>query len=433
MEVPSTDSKSESPKRARYPVLGTLMMLCIGNVYAWSVFRKPLEAAYGWTAREATIPFQLSIAVFAIAMIFAGRWQDRSGPRPVAMTGGILIGLGFILSSFFGSTLAGLCIAFGIVAGCGMGGAYVTPLATTIKWWPDRRGLMTGLVVMGMGAGSIIGGIGGPLLIDRVGILNTFLIFGVAFGVVITGCGAFLRVPPAGFRPPGWTPPVVQQSANAPAAMRADYAPGEMMKTLSFYLLWASFLIGAGVGLMVISQVSPIGQEMAGLSPVVAGGAVTILAIFNGIGRPAFGWISDAIGRKNSVLLAFAIEIAALVLVLPRVDSFAMLALGVSMVGFAYGGFLALMPAITADFWGTKNLGLNYAWVYCAWGAAGVLGPVVGVEVRASTGAWTNAFYILAGTCVLGVTLTALLKSPKPQPAASPAGFVKLCEPEAAK
>lgn len=386
------------------------MMLCIGNVYAWSVFRKPLEAAYGWTAAEATMPFQISIAVFAIAMIFAGKWQDRSGPRPVAVTGGILIGLGFVLSGLFGHTLTGLCVSFGVIAGIGMGGAYVTPLATTIKWWADKRGLMTGIVVMGMGAGSIIGGIGGPLLIARVGPLNTFIIFGICFGIVITVCGAFLKNPPKGYHTPGWTPTPVADGAQR--VYRHQYLPSEMMRTLSFYLVWGSFLIGSGVGLMVISQVSPIGQEMAGLSPLVAGGAVTILAIFNGLGRPSFGAISDRLGRKNSVLLAFTIELVALVLVLPNATSFPMYALGVSLVGFSYGGFLALMPAITADYWGSKNIGNNYAWVYCAWGAAGVLGPVVGVEVREATGAWNNAFYILAAACVLGMILTALTKQP---------------------
>lgn len=406
-------TESKELNRIQFPIFGILIMLCVGNVYAWSVFRKPLQEAYGWTAAQATIPFQISIAVFALAMIFAGRWQDKSGPRPVAMLGGILIGLGFVLSSFLGTTLTGLCIAFGVVAGIGMGGAYVTPIATTIKWWPDRRGLMTGLVVMGMGAGSIIGGIGGPILIAKVGVLKTFLIFGVAFGLVITLCGSFLRTPPAGWHPPGWQPAVPAGSGtHASAVVRADYSPKEMMGTVQFYLMWISFLIGSGVGLMVISQASPIGQEMASLTPVAAGGAVTILAIFNGLGRPSFGWISDAIGRKGALLVAFVIEIVVLLLVLPNATTFAMYALGVSLVGFSYGGFLAVMPALTADFYGTKNVGLNYAWVYSAWGAAGVLGPIVGVQVRAATGAWLNAFYILAGTCVLGMILLSLIRPP---------------------
>ncbi len=403
-----------APGRIRFPVVGVLMMLCIGNVYAWSVFRKPLEKAYGWTSEQATIPFQVSIAVFAAAMVFAGRWQDRSGPRPVAMLGGVLIGIGFVLAGLFGSNLYAMILAFGVVAGCGMGGAYVTPLATTIKWWPDRRGLLAGVVVMGMGAGSILGGMGGPHLINAIGVLPTLIVFGVVFGTVITIGGSFLRNPPADYRPPGFSAPSTDRRAPPP---RRDFEPSEMMKTSSFYLIWFAFLIGSSVGLMVISQASPIGQEMAGLSPEIAGGAVLVLGIFNGLGRPSFGAISDRIGRKRALILAFAIELIALVLVLPRVSDFASLALGVSLIGFSFGGFLSVMPSLTADYFGTKNVGLNYAWVYCAWGTAGVLGPMVGVKVK---GNWPMAFQILAVSVVAGMILLSALRPPR-APAATPA------------
>jgi OFA family oxalate/formate antiporter-like MFS transporter len=384
----------------------------MGNLYAWSVFRIPLQKAYGWTAAQATVPFQLSIAFFAVAMVLAGRWQDKAGPRTVAMVGGILVGAGFILSSFLGSTLMGLYISFGVIAGVGIGAAYVTPLAVTIKWWPDKRGLMTGLVVLGFGAGAIIGGIMGPILIAQVGVMTTFFIFGVLFGAVITFCGALLKNPPAGYKPAGWSPP-----APAPGAkvVKYDYTPGEMVGTIQFYLLWICYFIGSAVGLTVISQASPIGQEMAKLTPVAAGGALTILAVFNGLGRPGFGWISDAVGRRNAVLLDYALLIAALVLVLPTTTTFGQYALGVSMVGFGFGGFLALMPAFTADFFGTKNLGINYGWVFSAWGAAGVFGPILGLRVKAATGAWLQTFYILAGACVVGIILMLMTKAPAPK------------------
>jgi len=397
------------PNRILFPILGIGINLCLGNLYAWSVFRKPLQAAYGWTAAEATLPFQISIAFFAIAMVFAGRIQDKVGPKAVGMTGGVLFGVGFILSSMMGHTLMGLYIAYGLVCGVAMGCAYVTPLAVTIKWWPDKRGLMTGLVVMGFGAGAIIGGIGGPLLIANVGVMTTFLIFGILFGGVVTLCAALLRNPRAGYKPGGWSPP-----APAPGAkvVRADYTPGEMVGTTQFYLLWICYFIGSAVGLTLISQASPIGQEMAKLSPVVAGGAVTLLAVFNGLGRPGFGWISDAVGRRNAVILDFAVLIVAMLLVLPNATTFGMYALGVCMVGFGFGGFLALMPAFTADFYGTKNLGINYGWVFSAWGAAGVFGPILGLKVRAATGAWLNAFYIYAVLCAVGIVLMLMTKAP---------------------
>ena len=142
-------AEEKQANRIIYPVLGILMNLCMGNLYAWSVFRNPLMKQFGWTAAEATVPFQLSIVFFGVAMVLAGRWQDKAGPRTVAMWGGILVGAGFVLSSFLGSTLTGLYISFGVIAGIGIGCAYVTPIATTVKWWPDKRGLMTGLVALG--------------------------------------------------------------------------------------------------------------------------------------------------------------------------------------------------------------------------------------------------------------------------------------------
>jgi OFA family oxalate/formate antiporter-like MFS transporter len=387
-------------KRLRYPLCGILMMLCIGNVYAWSVFRNPLMKAYGWTMAEATYPFQISIAVFAVAMVFAGRWQDKSGPRPVAMLGGILIGAGFILAGLLGSTLPGMIIAFGVVAGIGMGGAYVTPLATTIKWWPDKRGRMTGLVMLGMGAGAVIGGVGAPVLIDRIGLLPTFIVLGILFGAVITAAGAVLKTPPPGTvfaNPVAATPGQVQ-----PVAQR-QFTSGEMLSTPAFYFIWFAF---------VISQASPIGQELAGLDARSAGIAIVILSVFNGLGRLGFGAVSDKIGRKNTFLVAFALEILTLLLVLPNARDFASYAIGVSLIGATYGAFMGVMPSITADYFGTKNIGVNYAWVYTAWGAAGILGPMVGVMMK---GAWVGSFYLLAGICVVGMIIMAFTQPPAPR------------------
>jgi len=402
------------PNRMLFPILGILMNLCMGNLYAWSVFRIPLQKAYGWSAFDATVPFALSIAFFAVAMVIAGRMQDKLGPRTVGMVGGILVGLGFILSSMIGNTLSGLYLSFGVIAGLGIGAAYVTPLTTTIKWWPDKRGLMTGLVVLGFGAGAIIGGIGGPILIANVGVLTTFLIFGIIFGAVITFCAALLRNPPPGYKPAGWSPPAPAPGAKA---VKADFSPGEMVGTLPFWLLWVMYLIAAGVGLIVISQASPIGQEIAGLTPVVAGGALTMLAVFNGLGRPGFGYVSDAIGRKNAMALIFAMYIVSLLFVLPNATNFATYAIGVCIVGFAFGGTLALMPAFTADFFGTKNLGINYGWLFSAYGVAGGVLSLFAIQVRTATGAWTTAFWYLTMACAVGLVLSLITRAPAPKEA----------------
>ncbi len=406
------------PARLKYLIAGVLMMLCIGNVYAWSVFAKPLQGL-GWSASETTLPFQLSIVIFAIAMIFAGRMQDKIGPKPVAVFSGITMGIGFILIKFFGQTQAGMIVCFSLIVGIGMGAGYVTPLATALKWYPDKRGLISGLVVMGMGAGSIFGGMGGPLLIERIGVWNTFAVFGLAFGAIITGSGFILKNPPAGYRVviPGM---IIKNGGAAPKKDRNnpctyDYSAREMLSTLPFYLIWLVFIIGTGGGLMIISQASPFGQSIVGLSPVVAGSVIMIIGIFNGLGRPSFGSLSDKIGRRNAVFLAFGIQLIALLFFLPNADSYLIYALGVSFIGFSYGGFLALMPTITADYYGIKNVGLNYAWVYTGWGAAGYFGPqvaniLVGGSVERSD--WNNAFYFIAAVCAVGMILWFFTRQP---------------------
>jgi len=400
------------PNRMLFPVLGIAINLCLGNLYSWSVFRIPLQKAYGWSAFEATVPFAISIGAFAVAMVIAGRWQDKAGPKVVGITGGILLGGGFLLTSFFGNTLTGLYLTFGVIVGLGIGFAYVTPLATTIKWWPDKRGLMTGLVVMGFGAGAIIGGIGGPLMVNAMGVLSTFAVFGVVFGAVVTFSCALLKNPPPGYKPAGWSPPAPAPGAKA---VKYDYSPGEMVATMPFWLLWIGYVISAGVGLIVISQASPIGQEVAKLTPVVAGGALTILAVFNGLGRPGFGWISDTIGRKNAWMSIFAMHLISLLFILPNATSFGTYVVGLCLVGFAFGGTLALMPAFTADYFGTKGLGINYGWLFSAYGVAGLALTLFAARVRAVAGSWNSVFWYLVIACAIGLVSAAVVKAPAPK------------------
>jgi OFA family oxalate/formate antiporter-like MFS transporter len=402
------------PNRWMFVVWALIMQMCLGNLYTWSIFRSPLMKTYGWTIKEATVPFTLSVVFFAVGMVFAGRWQDKAGPRKVAITGGILLGAGFLLASQIGGTLGGLYVAYGVLAGLGVGFAYVTPIAVCVKWFPDMRGFITGLAVLGFGAGSMIGAPVGTRLIAQMGVLNTFALFGVVFGVLTALAGAMLRNPPAGYKPAGWSPPA---PAAGVKAKKDDYAPSEMAGTIQFYLLWFIYLFGAGVGLMAISQAVPMGVELAKLTPGVAAGALGIMAIFNGLGRPAFGAISDKIGRSNATMLAFAVYIVALLGVLRGADTFGMYTTGISMVGFAYGGYLALMPSYTADYFGTKNLGLNYGLVFSAWGAAGVMGPIIGAQVRQQTGSFVGAFWILSALCVAGILLALITKAPAPKEA----------------
>jgi OFA family oxalate/formate antiporter-like MFS transporter len=261
--------------------------------------------------------------------------------------------------------------------------------------------------VLGFGAGSLIGAPVGTTLIQTVGVYQTFLIFGGTFGLLVILSASVLHNPPKDWAPAGWNP----ESPEAATVRAPDFTPGEMVRTLQFYLLWCIYLLGAGVGLMIISQAVPMGEELAGVSATAAAGALGTMAIFNGLGRPAFGWISDRIGRTGSLVIAFSLYLVALLLILRTASSLSMYTAGVSVVGFSYGGYLSLLPARTADCFGTKNVGINYGLVFSAYGVAGVAGPLMGAWVRAVTGGWENAFWILSVLSVVGIILSLLSRS----------------------
>ena len=388
-------------------VAGALVIqVSLGAVYIWSVFQTPLKAVYqNWSETQVTLPAQIVLAAFALAVIFAGRIQDRVGPRIVATAGGIILGAGLILAKFTESfpsdtALLWLILTFSILGGIGIGAGYVCPIATCVKWFPDKRGLITGLAVAGFGAGAfffaplakalISGGaydlMGAKLFtLPQLGVFNTFLVLGVIFLVLVVAGAQLLRNPPAGYVPAGWTPPVPKTAT--PAAAKADLSPMEMIRTPSFWLLWVTYFIACSGGLQIIMKACPIWQSVciegmtapilaADFSAIAAAGAmaVSVIAIFNSAGRILWGIVSDRIGRKTTLLLIFALCGVAL-LVLDFLTGYPLFLAGVSVVGLCFGGFLALYPALTADYFGTKHIGVNYGVMFTAYGAGGIVGP----------------------------------------------------------
>src|SRR5262245_44416692 len=251
-----------SPGRVRYAAAAVLMQVLLGVIYSWSIFRGPLAQLHGWTKAETIAPYRYSLLTFAAGMILAGFWQDRKGPRLVASAGGFLRGTGCLLAAWIGGTVGGLVLAYGVVAGFGVGFAYVTPIATCIKWFPDRRGMIVGLAVMGFGVGPLVFG---PLLQSLMGadpaklavtIPRTFLILAGIFFVGVIGAAQVYQVPPAGWKPAGWTPPAGRAAA-------VECSPRQMLGTWQFYALWSVFFVGTSVGLTAIGEATPLLQEMA--------------------------------------------------------------------------------------------------------------------------------------------------------------------------
>jgi OFA family oxalate/formate antiporter-like MFS transporter len=415
------------PNRWRIASAAVLMQICLGVLYSWAVFRGPLADAYGWSKTDTIAPYRYSTLFFTIAMVIAGFWQDRKGPKVVGSVGGLLLGTGCLLASFVGNTTSGLIVSYGVVAGLGVGFAYVTPIATCIKWFPDKRGMVVGLAVMGFGMGPLVFA---PLLETLIGkdaaqfsatIPRTFLIMSGIFFVFVIGAAQFYRLPPVGWKPEGWNP------ASGSVRQQADYAPLEMVRTWPFYAIWLTYFVGSAVGLTAIGEAAPLIREMAGQSAVLtAGAALGVMSFFNGVGRLAWGSFSDRAGRKATLAAMCALSFLACAFILPGASGFWRVLAGLCVVGFCYGGFLAVIPSMTADFYGPKNIGANYGIVFSAWGAAGFLVPGYFASVieaarqasRLSEG-YQSTYQGLALLALIGGLLAMIGRRPAPKTAIS--------------
>ena len=400
------------------PVVGGVCMnLALGTLYAWSVFVLPLEQEFGWTRAQTSWTFTIAIVTFAASFILGGRIQDQRGPRVCAAIGGTLVGAGFILASFTAS-LTYLYLIFGVVVGLGNGFGYATPVPVASKWFPDKRGLVVGIMVGGYGAGSAIFGPVATSLIADVGWRTTFQILGVLFFVMGMVGAALLKNPPAGYVPEGWSPP--QTGAAAQRSTR-DYAPSEMLRTPTFYALWVAYCLGATAGLMVISQLVPFARS-AGLSAAAATFAITIGAVGNAGGRILSGWMSDTLGRLTTLRVMVLLSAIAMPVWFGLREELALFYLLATVVYWCYGTQLSVFASTTADFYGTRNLGMNYGLLFSAWGVAGILGPIIGARVYDLFGDYRYAFYVAGALALVSFGSLAVARPPhvaRPAPAVS--------------
>lgn len=388
-------------------VAAVVMQICLGAVYGWSVFVKPLIAENGWKLTQVSLNFTIAVAVLGIGTIVGGLWLDRVGPRKVATVGGIIYGIGYIVAGFAARqhSLTGLYFGYGVLGGFGMGMGYITPVATLVKWFPERRGLMTGVAVAGYGAGALIFSPIAARLIQTSGIPATFWIFGCVYLVLVVASAQFYVNPPEGWAPAGWTP----TSAVAKSATTANFTVAEAMSTWQFWLLWFMLFINVSAGIMIISQASPIAQQLAGMTPIVAAGMVGLISIFNGAGRVFWAWVSDLIGRANVFFLLYAIQ-AIIFFFLPSVRNLTLFSAMFAVIGLCYGGAFGTMPSFTADFFGPKFMGGIYGWILLAWGAGAIPSPILIARVRQNTGTYAPAIHIIAIVMVCALILPFLAR-----------------------
>jgi OFA family oxalate/formate antiporter-like MFS transporter len=389
---------------------GVFLQIALGAVYAWSVFRVPLAQQFGWSISQVTLTFTISIFVLGFAAFFGGLWLNRRGPRIVAMTGGLLYGVGVFLASFSANKLWWLYLSYGVIGGIGLGFSYIVPVSVLVKWFPDRRGLITGIAVGGFGAGALVTAPVAQRLIHSVGVLSTFAYLGIAFLMVTVVCGYFMQNPPDGWRPAGWTPTASQ------AAQRAarDYTLGEALKTWQWWGLWLLLFLNTSAGISLISQEAPIFQELVGVSAIAAAGMVGVVSIGNAFGRVFWAWVSDAITRRATFFVMFLIQVL-LFWFLPNVPSASLLTILAFIVLMCYGGGFGTMPAFAADYFGSKNVGPIYGLMLTAWGFASAFGPLLIAYMRQANGVYRGAFHIIAGVMALSMLLPILVSPPKPR------------------
>ncbi len=406
---------SSTPNRWVIAIAAFIVQLALGSVYAWSVFLKPVTALFNDTTADhitkaqqgaTNLTFSIVLLALGITAAFGGYFQSRFGPRAVATVGGILYGLGIILAGLTtpAHNLFLLYLTFGILGGIGVGLAYIVPLAMLIRWFPDRRGFITGLAVAGFGLGALLIAQTAPSLLapKSLGVGTTFIYLGIIYLIIVVIASQFFRRAPDNYAPAGWTPSAVNQATRT----THDYSLSEALRDPKWYVLWLILALNVTAGAAVISVASPLAQKFTGVGSLVAAGIVSVISIFNGAGRLFWAWLSDAIGRPFTFLAIFLVQIVAfLVLAQIGLGGFGLLLIPAALIGLCYGGGFGTMPAFAADFFGAKNSGVIYGAMLTAWSAGGIVGPILISSLEYHT-----ALYVIVGILVVSCALPLLAR-----------------------
>jgi MFS family permease len=391
---------------------GTGINLALGILYTWSIFKGAISesvkqgGAFQWDLAAINDPYAVCCLVFAFSMILAGKCQDRFGPKVTAMIGGLLVGAGFILASLTTNYWIWV-LGFGVMAGMGIGFGYSSATPPALKWFPPAKtGMIAGIVVSGFGLASVYAAPLATYLLGNGGLQYAMMFFGIAFAITVSLLSMLLVNPPANYV---FSKPASTKKATAPSKTQ-DLTPVEMLKTKSFYVLWLIYFIGAGAGLMVIGSVAGMAKQSMGELAFLA---VVILAVGNAAGRIVAGSLSDRIGRTLTLALMLGFQAVLMFMAIPVVGaaepSAVLIVLIATGIGFNYGTNLALFPALSKDYWGLKNFGVNYGLLFTAWGMGGFVLGRASEMMKVATGSYTMSFGV-AGTMLAVATLALMLK-----------------------
>jgi len=392
--------------RWRVVVGGIICQFCAGMLYSWSIYVNPLIEKFGWERGSVTLTMSITTLLIPVLMIFAGKLLSKLGPTKVALIGAVSLSLGLVVSGF-ATTIPVLYLGFGVLGGVGVGFIYGVPIATCVKWFPDKKGLISGLAVAGFGLGSIIFAPICTALIASIGPSKTFMVQAVITMIGIAIGAPLMKAAPDGYAPKGWTPPVPK---NGETAVQ-NFKSGDMVKTMQYWFLLIMYLFINMSGLTVIGHASPISQQIAGLTAVEAGAIVSVLSITNTIGRFLGGAASDKFGAKMVVTVIYVVN-TVLLISLSFMTSFTLIAIGIGGLAVCFGAMMGSYPSIVLDYFGPKYYSTNYALIFLAYGIGGFIGPRIAVSSVANTGSYTMAFIILASGCVVGALMSLFSKRP---------------------
>ncbi|WP_413199275.1 OFA family MFS transporter [Nostoc piscinale] len=383
--------------------LGAIVLLCLGTVYSWSIFRKPLEKLLNINATESLLPFTVLLIMFAILMPITGFYINRFGSRTITAVGGVIMGLGYILSSLDGN-LQLLTVTYGAIAGAGVGIVYGVPLAVIAKWFPDKKGIAVGLTVIGFGLSPLITAPLAKSLIDAYGVRQTFVILGIIFTLIILAIATVLKTPPPDWKPADWNPNVAVSGSTALTNSET------MLQTPAFYGLWLCYTIGTFSGLAAIGISSPLAQEIIKLDATTAAGTVSLFAVFNALGRIFFGWFTDRFSPKLAAIVSFTLVlIASLMMLKAGQGTVATYLVAFSLFYFSFGGWLAIAPTTTLILFSSADYAKNYGLVFTAYGAGALGGTLLAGRIRDIFGSYTIFFYPTTALAILGIVLAVFM------------------------
>jgi MFS family permease len=419
-----------TPNRWRIPIGAVLVHICIGSVYAWSTFNRPIQALFPdspWWFSPPYTTFTTALALLGLSAAFGGPWVERRGPRVAATAAALFFGTGLLVGGVGLATRQSVLVflGMGLIGGVGCGLGYISPVSTLVKWFPDRRGMATGMAIMGFGGGAFVAGYLNVYLMDHVGVARTVMVLGVTYLVVMLIGSRLMELPPPGWKPAGWTGPTKTHAMIATSSVTRNQA----VSTMQFFLLWGILFINVTAGIGILAQASPMMQDMFGRTPVQAAAVVSMISLFNAGGRFMWASGSDYIGRRNTYTIFFVVQVMLFLLIpgLAARGQWLLFQISLFIIFTMYGGGFATIPAFLADIFGPQNVGAIHGALLTAWSAAAITGPVIITELSNRAKAalppggnrvhiYDTPLQVLAALLAVGFVLTLLVRPlKKPQ------------------